>query len=125
MKGLRKLAQRKAPKPRPGLDDPAHKQRIRLMDCVLKGRRCTVGRWKGVHPHKVWVEEEYAHVCSGRMEAHHTTRKAQRGHDHTVVPLCLTAHRELHDLGPREVQKRWRVALPVMASALAPHPRGA
>lgn len=119
MRGLRKVQKAKAPKPRPGLDDPAHKARIRAMRCVLAGKRCQVTRWKGVYPNRVQVTEEYVHSCVGPIDPHHTVKKSQRGHDHTCVPMCRAAHEQAELLTNEGFRQKWGVALPMIASQLA------
>ena len=122
-RGLRKVPARKPPKRRPGLDDPAHKRFVRSLRCVLAGRTCQLTRWVGVHPNKQQVTETYRHVCvyeGGQSDPHHTTKKSQRGHDHTVVPLCRAAHEEAERLTNAQFKARWGIALPVIASQLVP-----
>ena len=118
MKGLRRAQKAKPPKVRSGLDDPGHKARVRQMRCLLAGRRCMIGKWEGTYP-KQWVEREYVHQCSGPIDPHHTTKRSQRGHDHTVVPLCRAAHDEAEGLTNEQFRQRWGVALPIVASVLA------
>lgn len=117
--GLRKVAKVKPPRERKGLDDPTHKRAIKKLPCLLRGRTCAIGGWRGLYPKK-WVEEEYKHICIGPVEPHHSTKKAQRGHDHTCVPLCHGAHREADTLTNEQFKARWGIALPVIASQLAP-----
>jgi hypothetical protein len=119
MRGLRKVQPKKLPKPRPGLDDPAHKARVKTLRCLIAGRRVTLGRWAGTYP-KQWIEEEYVHVCEGPVDPHHTEKKSQLGHDHSTVPLCRTAHNEAHRLGNRQFKEVWKVDLEAEARKLAP-----
>ena len=124
MKGVRKTQRRGFPKPRPGLDDPAHREAIRALPCAIRGLRGTMEKWVGVHPHRELVTFEVQHVCDApRSEVHHTTRKAQRGHDHTGVPLCPSAHRLLHQMGPTAFEALWSVNLKALAAGLRPRGR--
>lgn len=117
---LRKVAPRKPGGRRfKGTEDPEHLKRVRAMRCLIAGKRTRVVRWLGAGFPKERVEVEVMHVCSGGVEAHHTTTKARGGHDRTAVPLCRDAHRELHRLGWKGFQERWNVALPIVASELA------
>lgn len=120
MRGLRRVAKPKAPKPRPGLDDPAHRQRVRQLRCLLSGKRVQLTRWKGVYPHTEQVTETYQHVCEGRVEFHHAVKKSQLGHDHTGVPLCRIAHSEAHRLGNKLFKEIWGIDLLEEAAKLAP-----
>lgn len=117
--GMRKVQKVKPPKPRPGLDDKPHRERIKKMACVLRGRTCKIGGWRGTYPKK-WVEEEYKHICIGPVDPHHTDKKSQRGHDWTCVPICRGGHDEAEKLGNDGMKARWGIALPVIASTLAP-----
>lgn len=119
MRGLRRLPAKKPPKPRPGLDDPQHKRMVRSLTCLLRGKTCEIGGWVGIYP-KRWVVQEYKHICIGNVEPHHSTKKSQRGHDHTVVPLCRAGHDEAEKLTNEAFRARWGIALPVIASQLAP-----
>jgi hypothetical protein len=120
MRGLRKIAPKKPPKVREGLDDAAHRQRVKALPCVLRGKRCHITRWVGVYPNKREVTEEYQHICIGPVDPHHVIYKSQRGSDFTVVPLCRGAHDEAHKLGTEGFRLRWGIALPVVAASLAP-----
>lgn len=117
--GLRKVAAKKPPKARPGLDDPKHKAFVKSLTCVLRGKRCRITRWVGVYPNKQQVTEEFAHCCIGPIDPHHTTKKSQNGHDRSVVPMCRGAHDEAHKLGNEGFKSRWGIALPMIASQLA------
>jgi hypothetical protein len=121
VRGMRRIAAKKPPKERKGLDDPAHKKAVRSMPCLLRGKTCEIGGWFGTYP-KRWVVQTYKHICIGNVEPHHSTKKAQRGHDHTCVPLCHGAHREADLLTNEQFKERWGIALPVIASKLAPRP---
>lgn len=121
--GLRRIQKPKPPKERKGLDDLQHKRAIRQMRCLLYGKRCIIGSWRGVYPNKGWVEQEYQHQClydNGQSDPHHTVKKSHRGHDHSVVPLCRAGHDDAERLGNEGFKKRWGIALPVVASKLAP-----
>jgi hypothetical protein len=123
VKGLRKVAKPKAPKVRKGLDDPAHKARVKQMRCLLAGRRCQITRWAGTYP-KVEVTEEFAHVClydNGKSDPHHVQKKSQLGPDlGNLVPLCRAGHDEAERLTVEQFKARWGIALPTVAAKLAP-----
>lgn len=123
MRGLRKVQKAKLPKPRPGLDDPAHKKRVTRMRCLIAGKRVTLTRWAGTYP-KQQITEEYVHLCEGPIDPHHTTRKSQLGHDHTVVPLCRLAHREAERLGNDGFLEVWGIDLKAEAGRLSGTPKG-
>ena len=125
MRGFRKVRRHGPPKPRPGLDDPEHKRFVRAQRCLISGKIARLTRWKGVHPYKEQVTEEYIHVCDGPVDPHHTTRKSQLGHDHTCVPLCRLAHKEAERLGNDQFLEVWGVDLVAEAARLAPKPDGA
>ena len=94
---------------------------MRALPCLLRGRTCQLTRWVGTFP-KRQVTEEYKHICirvAGQSDPHHVQSKGRRGPDvGNLVPLCHGAHRELHQIGQKEFQKRWNLALPVIASTL-------
>jgi hypothetical protein len=115
---MRKVAPRKPPKKR----DEATLGKVRQMRCLLAGRRATITEWRGSYP-KQQETFQVQHICASpkKSDAHHVQRKSQLGGDlGNVVPLCRFAHMELHQLGPKEFQKRWGIALPVIASQLIP-----
>jgi hypothetical protein len=106
---------------RPGLDDPKHLAKVRALPCAIRGRRTTVEKWVGVYPHRELVTMEVQHVCdlSSRSQAHHTTRKAQRGADSTAAPLCPSAHDLLHRMGVKAFEAMWQIDLAAVAAELA------
>lgn len=82
---------------------------VRAQRCLIAGKIAKVTRWKGVHPHKVQVTDEYQHTCSRWNEAHHPQTKARGGHDRDTVCLCSAAHQELHYLGPKKFAALWGI----------------
>ena len=91
--------------------DESALEATRSRPCLLRGKRCKVGRWKGAYPTTTLVEEEYAHVCGGEVQAHHIETKARGGADtpDNLWPLCAVAHAELHSIGQAEFEQRWGV----------------
>lgn len=75
-------------------------------------------KWVGIYPNKELRSYEVRHVCS-QVEPHHPVTKARGGWDKDVLPLCSDAHRELHQIGHKAFQQRWKIAIPVRASELA------
>ena len=48
-------------------------------------------------------------VCGGESDAHHLTTRAAFGSDYTCIPLCRIHHSELHQLGEKKFEERWRL----------------
>ena len=114
MRGLRKVSKPKVGGRRfPKTADPKALESVRKEPCLLRGRRCTLMRWIGVHPNKVEVPTEYIHQCEGVVEAHHIVSKARGGHDGQATSLCSAAHKSLHDMGRASWEKLWGVDLQV------------
>jgi hypothetical protein len=103
-----------------GREDKALLEVARRQQCLIAGRTAMLEKWTGVYPNKQLVAYEVRHVCSnGKSEPHHPVTKARGGYDQDTVPLCHDAHRELHDIGTKAFNARWKVAIPVRASELA------
>jgi hypothetical protein len=99
--------------------DEAHLERVRQMTCAIRGKTTRVTRWRGVYPDRKQITEEYQHVCSGPVAAHHVENKARGGHDHQTVPLCTAAHDELHYCGEKTFAAKWGVSLELEAEKLS------
>lgn len=81
--------------------------------------------------HIRWIRQHYCavkgmngHECKGRIEAHHVRLGTDGGvglkpSDRWAVPLCVTAHRILHDEGQITFEKRWKIDLKEIAEGLA------
>jgi hypothetical protein len=120
VRGLRKVQRAKPPRERPGLDDPKHLAKVRALPCLIRGKHGVIRKWVGRYPHTEQVDVEVQHVCSGASDPHHTTRKSQRGHDHSAVPLCRAAHDLLHSWGAPEFEAVWEIDLKAELRRLSP-----
>jgi len=83
---------------------PAHLQFVRGHECCVKGF--------------------FGHVCKGKIEAHHVRLGTDGGiglkpSDRWAVPLCVTAHKILHDGGQITFENRWNIDLKEIAEGLA------
>ena len=101
-------------RPKMGLREPtvikcrSHLQWIRGCECAIAGKT-------GVAPlgTLAWV-----HKCVGPMQAHHVTTRGAGGGDETAVPLCVAAHKEIHDRGVQTFQDLYGVDLEAIADKL-------
>lgn len=85
--------------------------------------------------HMKWVRSSWAccifdkHECDGRNHAHHCREGANGGtgmkpDDSTVVPLCERAHEEIHRIGWKSFESKYRIDLSKEAQELwnkSPH----
>jgi len=63
------------------------------------------------------------HECTGKMEAHHVREMLSGGmgikpDDSEAVPLCSGAHSELHNIGAKTFEAKYKVDLSKVAADL-------
>lgn len=77
--------------------------------------------------HLQWIRGHYCAVenaeCHGKIEAHHVRLTGDGGTslkpgDNCAVPLCGFHHREIHNLGQRSFDRKYKVNLASMALEL-------
>ena len=86
--------------------------------------RVCLGHIRWIRQHYCSVKGMNGHECKGRIEAHHVRMGTDGGmgikpSDKWAVPLCVTAHKALHDQGQITVEARWGVDLKSIAEVLA------
>jgi hypothetical protein len=74
---------------------------IRKLPCLLDHRPA----WFGVSGGMA------AHLCTGKVEAHHVKTRGAGGSDRQAVPICALAHRQFHDWGRATFAKRYIIDL--------------
>ena len=80
--------------------------------------------------HLQWIRNTFActahaaGTCEGKNEAHHATTRGAGGGDEKAIPLCFFHHGEVHNIGRKTFEEKYKLDLLKSAEQLwkqSPH----